>query len=325
MMCNYTLSQRWRILEGDPMSERNIAFRIIIGALFVLLAGWTGAYGQEYTPRLGLKGKDVTWFPTPDGLVEKMLDMANLTPDDFLMDLGSGDGRIVIAAAKRGVRSMGVEYNPDLVELSKREAEKAGVSDKAAFVQGDIFTFDFSKATVIMLYLEARMNMKLRPQLLEMKPGTRVVSHNCDMEDWKPDQSFTYKVRQPSFEYRPQSSLSTSAGMESMANTPVEAYYEHYAFLWIVPAKVAGVWTWAGQELTLSQKFQEIKGSITVKGKKEPIRYGGMKGDLIWFEVGKGANVLAYAGRVTGNTIEGVSRVGSGPATKWIASRRPPQ
>lgn len=306
------------------MSDRNKTFRIFIGVLLVVLAGWTFAYGRQFTPRLGLKGKDVTWFPTPAGLVEKMLNMANLTPNDFLMDLGSGDGRIVIAAAKRGVRSMGVEYNPDLVELSNRAAEKAGVSEKAVFVQADLFTVDIGAATVITLYLEAHMNMKLRPRLLELKPGTRVVSHNCDMQDWKPDQSYTYKVREPSFEYRPQSSLSTSGNMENMANTPVEAYYEHYAFLWIVPAQVAGVWTWSGRELTLTQKFQEVKGTFSYNGKKEPIRYAGMKGDLIWFEVGKGPNVLAYAGRVTGNTIEGVARVGNGPATKWNASRRTP-
>ena len=171
---------------------------------------------STYEPSVGQEGKDVVWVPTPQTLVNKMLDMAKVTPKDFLMDLGSGDGRTVITAAKRGVRAMGIEYNPDMVELSKRNAQKEGVTDKASFVKADLFETDFSKATVITMFLLPDINLRLRPKILEMKPGTRVVSNTFTMEDWQADETAT-----------------VTDGCSSSWCT---------ALFWIVPAKVAGTW-----------------------------------------------------------------------------------
>src|ERR671929_33580 len=159
--------------------------------LFALLLAFANlAFAQTatqptYEPSVGQEGKDVVWVPTPQSLVNKMLDMAKVTPQDFLMDLGSGDGRTVITAAKRGVRAMGVEYNPDMVALSKRNAAKEGVSDKAQFMKADLFESDFSQATVITMFLLPDINLRLRPRILNLKPGTRIVSNTFDMGDWK--------------------------------------------------------------------------------------------------------------------------------------------
>src|SRR3954463_2181146 len=166
------------------------------GALTVsmLLAG-TAAWAQAtatqapYEPKVGQAGKDVVWVPTPQALVNKMLDMAKVTPSDYLIDLGSGDGRTVITAAKRGLKALGIEYNPDMVALSQRNAAAAGVSDKATFVKADIFESDFSKATVITMFLLPSLNLQLRPKLLDLAPGTRVVSNSFRMEAWEPDQT----------------------------------------------------------------------------------------------------------------------------------------
>ena len=143
----------------------------------------------QFEPRVGQPGKDVVWVPTPQALVDKMLDMAKVTPNDFVMDLGSGDGRTVITAAKRGATAMGVEYNPDMVELSKRAAQKEGVSAKATFVQADLFKTDLSKATVITMFLLPSINMQLRPTILNLKPGTRIVANTFTMEDWEADET----------------------------------------------------------------------------------------------------------------------------------------
>jgi hypothetical protein len=212
-----------------------------------------------------------------------MLDMGKVTPKDFLMDLGSGDGRTVITAAKRGVRAQGVEFNADMVALSRRNAQAAGVADKATFVQGDIFKTDFSKATVITLFLLPDLNVRLRPQLLNMAPGTRVVSNSFDMGDWTPDQ-------------------------EVSATTECSSYCR--AMLWIIPAKVAGTWQTPQGDLTLSQTYQMLTGSL----KGAPIANGKMRGDEISFTVGSNT----YRGRVTGNRIEGTTSDGG----KWQATRR---
>jgi len=168
----------------------------------------------EFTPEVGQAGKDVIWVPTPQTTVDRMLDMAAAKPGDTVIDLGSGDGRTVITAAKRGIKAMGVEYNPKMVELSRRNAEKEGVGDKAVFVNGDIFKTDFSHATVLTMYLLPRLNMRLRPTILKMKPGTRVVSHSFHMEDWEADDAF---------------------------NSDGEKCKEYCtAYFWVVPAQVAG-------------------------------------------------------------------------------------
>ncbi len=148
----------------------------------------TQAPAKPYEPQVGQAGKDVVWVPTPQALVDKMLDLAKVTPQDYLIDLGSGDGRTVITAAKRGLRAHGIEYNPDMVDLAKRNAMEAGVTEKATFAQADLFQTDFSKAQVITMFLLPSINIKLRPTILNMKPGTRVVSNTFTMEDWQPDQ-----------------------------------------------------------------------------------------------------------------------------------------
>jgi precorrin-6B methylase 2 len=173
---------------------------------------------KEYEPIAGQSGKDVIWLPTAQALAEKMLNLAQVTPRDYLIDLGSGDGRIVITAAKRGARAHGIEYNPDMVELSKRNAAREGVADKATFVKADLYESDFSAATVITMFLLPEINMKLRPAILDLKPGTRIVSNSFDMGDWKADQAVT---------------VSKEEGCDNN-------YCE--AFLWIVPAKVEGRW-----------------------------------------------------------------------------------
>ena len=192
------------------------------------------AYAQAtetFQPQVGQPGKDVVWVPTPQSLVDTMLDMAKVTPQDYLIDLGSGDGRTVITAAKRGLRAHGIEYNPDMVALSQKNAAAAGVSDKATFAKADLFESDFSKAQVITMFLLPSINMKLRPTLLNMRPGTRIVSNTFTMEDWQPDQTQTV--------------------------TDCEGSW-CTALLWIVPAKVEGTWQLPQGALTLKQNFQTV-------------------------------------------------------------------
>src|SRR3954468_6210392 len=190
-----------------------------------------------YEPSVGQEGKDVVWVPTPQVVVDRMLDKAKVTARDFVMDLGSGDGRTVITAAKRGARAMGIEYNPNMVELSKRNAAKAGVSDRATFVKADLFETDFSKATVITLFLLPDINLKLRPKILDLKPGTRIVSNTFTMGEWKDDETAT---------------VDDSAGCS----------YYCTAHLWIVPAKVSGNWRLGDGDLGLKQEFQMIQGTL---------------------------------------------------------------
>ena len=168
----------------------------------------------DYQPSVGQEGKDVIWVPTPQALVDKMLDMAKVTPKDCVIDLGSGDGRTVITAAKRGSKALGIEYNPDMVELSKRNAAKEGVSDKASFMKADLFESDFSQAQVITMFLLSSINMKLRPKILDLKPGTRIVSNTFDMGEWKPEKEFT-------------------------VDTPDEGYFSRKLYLWTIPARNA--------------------------------------------------------------------------------------
>ncbi len=266
---------------------------IVVALTLLLLAAapaTSGAQQQtQYQPSVGQPGKDVIWVPTPDELIAAMLDAAKVTPNDFVVDLGSGDGRIVIAAAKRGARAMGVEYNPDMVQLSKENALKAGVAGKATFVNGDIFEADFSKATVVTMYLLPDLNMKLRPKILEMKPGTRVVTNSFTMEDWEPDQTISEGGRT--------------------------------GYLWYVPAKVAGSWTWANAQLALKQNFQKIEGSLILNGKDVPIQNARLQGNHISFAVG----TVQYSGLVTGNTITGTTKAGTGPEVKWTAEYRLPK
>jgi SAM-dependent methyltransferase len=238
---------------------------------------------QEFQPQVGQDGKDVIWVPTPQALVDKMLDMAKVTPKDYVIDLGSGDGRTVITAAKRGAKALGIEYNPDMVELSKRSAAKEGVSDRASFVKADLFESDFSQAQVITMFLLSSINMKLRPKILDLKPGTRIVSNTFDMGDWRPDEN------------------ATVPGCNSWCT----------AHLWIVPAKVEGAWKLPQGELTLKQTFQNISGTLKSSNGDTPVN-GKLNGDQISFNAG----TLSYTGRVNGNSMEG-----SAGGNKWSATR----
>ena len=264
------------------------AFRLFVLSA-VLAAVTVSAFAQgaqapakPFEPFSGQPGKDVVWVPTPQPLVEKMLDMAKLTPQDFHMDLGSGDGRTVITAAKRGARSEGIEYNPDMVALSERNAKAAGVSDRATFRKADLFETDFSKAQVVTLFLLPTINMKLRPQILNMRPGTRIVSNTFTMDDWAPDQT------------------------ETIGGDCVSWCTAH---LWIVPAKVEGTWEVAGRgALTLYQTFQMLSGTLG----SAQVSQGRLRGDEITFTAGG----TTYTGKVEGNTIRGTANGAPFTATK---------
>jgi len=241
---------------------------------------------QEFEPRVGQAGKDVVWVPTPDELVEKMLNLGNVTASDYLIDLGSGDGRTVIMAAKRGARAHGIEYNPEMVELSKRNAASAGVSERATFTKEDLFESDFSKASVITMFLLPQINLKLRPKLLDLKPGTRIVSNSFTMGEWREDGSDTIEG---------------------------ECINWCTALLWIVPAKVAGTWKLAQGELTLQQNYQFITGTLKNGNQVAAIANGKLKGDQILFNAGG----VVYAGQVSGDRMQGTLSAGG----DWSATR----
>lgn len=266
---------------------RKLALACAVSALAL-----NGALGQDkpatptYTPSSGQAGKDVVWVPTPQSLVDRMLDMAGITDRDFVIDLGSGDGRTVITAARRGVRAHGIEYNPDMVALSRRNAEEAGVSDRATFEQGDIFESDFSKASVISLFLLPSLNVKLRPTLLDMPPGTRIVSNTFDMGDWQWNES-----------------------------VDADGNCDNYcvAYKWIVPAKVAGDWRLDDGDLKLTQTYQMLSGTLTQNGQTLPISEAKMDGASIIFT----ADGKRYAGSVADGAMTGTIEGGG----EWRATR----
>ena len=253
---------------------RKTALVVSVAMLGVSAHAQTATAQKPFEPSVGQPGKDVVWVPTPQALVDKMLDMAKVTPTDFVMDLGSGDGRTVITAAKRGATAMGIEYNPDMVELSKRNAEKEGVSAKATFVQADLFKADLSKATVITMFLLPSINMQLRPSILNLKPGTRIVANTFTMEDWDADET-----------------QSVTDNCSSWCT----------ALLWIVPAKVQGTWKTPQGNLTLTQTFQNVTGNLNGTA----ITAGKLNGDQISLTAGG----TTYTGRVNaaGNAIAGAN------------------
>jgi methyltransferase family protein len=274
--------------ENDMKTFRVMFRSILASYFFVALAACSQAQSgkADYQPQVGQEGKDVIWVPTPQSLVDKMLDIAKVTPKDYLIDLGSGDGRTVITAAKRGVKALGIEYNPDMVELSKRNAAKEGVGERASFTKADLFETDFSEATVITMFLLPDINLKLRPKILNLKPGTRIVSNSFTMGDWKADDSVMVKD-----------------GCVSYCT----------AYLWIVPAKVEGNWQLGDGELALKQTYQMISGALRRAGKTVQISNGKLNGGRITFN----AAGSVYDGRVTGNGMEGTISSGG----NWTASR----
>lgn len=272
------------------LTRHRIALGCLIAAATVACAQTT-LLKADYEPQVGQHGKDVIWVPTPQALVDKMLALGKVTPQDTLVDLGSGDGRTVITAARRGTNALGIEYNPDMVELSKRNAQKAGVADKAHFKRADLFETDFSDATVVTMFLLPDINLRLRPKILDMKPGTRIVSNSFTMGEWKWDGSVT-------------------AGADEGCTTYCTAY------LWIVPAKVAGTWKTPQGTLHLEQQFQVVSGTLNASGRELRLVDPKLTGDRLEFTAGG----THYSGRVNGERIEGTMRTGSS-SSPWSASR----
>jgi precorrin-6B methylase 2 len=269
------------------MHPRYLIRRALLSAMVLLFAAnafaqATQAPAKPFEPQVGQPGKDVVWVPTPQALVDKMLDLAKVTPQDYVIDLGSGDGRTVITAARRGARAHGIEYNPEMVTLAKRNAAQAGVNERATFAEADLFASDFSKAQVVTMFLLPSINMKLRPTILNMRPGTRVVSNSFTMEDWQADVTETIQ--------------------------DCQAWCT--AHLWIVPAKVEGTWTLPQGALTLKQSFQNVSGSLGTTS----ITDGKLRGEEITFKAGD----AVYTGRVQGNTMSGTTSAGA----KWSATKR---
>jgi len=268
---------------------RNSFFLLLSGIHTLGLFSQDQANSNLFVPRVGQAGKDVILVPTPAELVDKMLEIASVTEKDYVFDLGSGDGRTVIAAAKLGARAVGIEYNPDMVEISNEKAEEAGVSDRTKFIQADLFEYDLSEATVVMMFLLPEINLKLRHKLLNLKPGTRIVSNTFTMGDWEPD----YEVM-------------TEGNWDSW----------HTALMWIIPAKVEGKWNLGTGLLTILQEYQMIYGSLKVEDKTSIIKEGKINGEVITFNV----NGAQYRGKISGEkTMSGIVASGSG-SKDWIAT-----
>ncbi|MFN8955040.1 MAG: SAM-dependent methyltransferase [Burkholderiales bacterium] len=238
----------------------------------------TGA--SAYEPVRGQAGKDVIWIPTPEGLIDKMLTAAKVSDQDKLFDLGAGDGIIAITAARKyGAQAVGIEYNPDMAQFARRKVAEAGMTDKVRIITGDIFQEDFSSATVVTLYLIPHLNLKLRPILLKMKPGTRVVSHAFTMGEWEPDETMSHQHSQ--------------------------------AFFWVVPAQIEGAWVMTGLEggpmrMSLSQTFQNIGGILTRGGQTHAMVGARLRGDEVKFQfITQDRKVHAFSGRVEGRRITG--------------------
>ena len=265
----------------------------LVAALFsTCLVGIAGAQNNSpeansdgFVPTVGQAGKDVIWVPTPQLLVDRMLDMVELTPQDKLVDLGSGDGRTVITAAKRGAIARGIEYNPDMVALSRSAALREGVADRATFEQADIFESDFSEATVVTLFLLPGLNLRLKPTLLDMKPGTRVVSNSFTMGEWEPDET---------------------GQAEGCTNYCT-------AYKWIVPAKVEGRWETPDGELALTQKYQFVEGTLTNGTSSSPVTEGRLNGETLSFKAGD----VEYTVKVDGEKMTG----SAGTSHGWTATK----
>jgi precorrin-6B methylase 2 len=265
---------------------KKLLFSVLVAVALVLSVEGASAQTTTFEPTPGQAGKDVVWVPTPAELVEKMLDMAKVTPQDLVIDLGSGDGRNVIAAAKRGARAIGFEYNPEMVALSRRRAKEAGVSDRATFIEGDMFEADISKATVLALFLLPSNLDKLAPKFLALKPGTRIVNNTFNVTGWEADA--TEKVEGDC--------TSWCTGM-----------------LNIVPAKVAGTWRVGSNDLTLTQEFQMVSGTLGTTA----IAEGRLNGEQITFKAGQ----TEYKGRVSGDRMEGTATT-AGKEEKWTATKQ---
>ena len=257
--------------------------------LFASLTGLTGLTGpataqtapaasteaKPYEPQSGQQGKDVIWLPTPQVVVDKMLELARVTPQDVVIDLGSGDGRTVITAARVGARALGIEYNPDMVEYSKRQAAAAGMSERASFVKADLFETSFAEATVLTMFLLPEINFKLRPKILDLKPGTRIVSNTFTMREWTPDA---------------EADLHGQPGCDASFCRVLH---------WVVPQKVEGSYQVAQGEVTLKQEFQMLTGTL-----KQGTTTLNLTGRVYGEEIILSAGNKQYRGRLTGGKLE---------------------
>jgi 2-polyprenyl-3-methyl-5-hydroxy-6-metoxy-1,4-benzoquinol methylase len=255
--------------------------------LYVLMTSWlnlafasTTTNSTEYKPKVGQEGKDVIWVPTPEGLIDKMLEAAKVSDKDTLFDLGAGDGIIAITATRKyGAKSVGIEYNPEMAQFARRKVVEAGLTDKVKIITGDIFQEDFSSATVVTLYLMPHLNIKLRPILLKMKPGTRVVSNTFNMGDWEPDE------------------------------TVLDQHWR--AHFWVVPAQIEGAWVMKGMEggplrLNISQSYQNIGGTLIRGGQTLDLLGAKLRGDEVKFQyITPDRKVHAFSGRLEGRRLTG--------------------
>jgi len=281
-----------------------VAQPLLVAAVVSLLALSATADGRtraecerDYKPQVGQAGKDVVWVPTPDELVNRMLTMAKVTPKDYVFDLGAGDGKIAIAAGKKfGATAVGIEYNPDMAKLAQCFVQAEGVTDRVKIIQGDIFKEDFSKATVVTMYLLPELNLCVRHRILAMTPGTRVTSHQFNMGDWEADET-------AEIEYRT-------------------------AYLWIVPARVEGNWTFRDDggkttfNVAMTQKFQRLSGDASMGSNKNPLVGATLRGEEIKFAFNddKG-QTRTLTGTVRGNEIIGTLR-GPGSAEIKVSGKR---
>jgi precorrin-6B methylase 2 len=269
---------------------------LIAAALIFALPAAAQQQQKPYEPQVGQAGKDVIWVPTPDEVVDRMLTMAQVKPNDIVYDLGAGNGKIAIAAAKKfGATATGIEYNPEMARHAQGNVVAAGVQGKARILQGDIFATNFSEATVVTMYLLPGLNMKLRPTLLAMRPGTRVVSHSFTMEDWEADE------------------ISSMDGRR--------------AYFWVVPATVGGAWALESgsekTEISFEQRFQKIEGTVNLGLTQGGLRSARLSGANISFALVDGNGVLrSYSGRVNGTRMEGTYHGDSGAEVRWSATKK---
>ena len=284
--------------------HRALSSFIFVSCGVFLLQACSVLQPETYVPKRGQMGKDVMWLPTSDDLVFKMLDAAQVGPQDELVDLGAGDGKIPIAAARQfGARAWGIEYNKDLAALAQRNAQRAGVAERVRIVHGDIFKEDFSKATVVTMYLLEELNAQLRPTILAMKPGTRVLSNTFSMGDWEPDQVIR---------------VTNGTG-----------------YFWTVPANVAGLWTLSGLDengnatLKLDQTFQRLGGSLTLQGKTQNLLGARIEGSVLHFSfinadgLLKAVKVLVNGQVLSGEVTGPYGMVEMQPAPVKLEGRRP--
>ncbi len=253
---------------------------VLLAVLALPGAGQVKPGDEPYQPTPGQAGKDVVWIPTPDALVTRMLEAVKIRKDDLVYDLGSGDGKIPIAAAKDyGVKAVGIEYNPEMAEFARRNVKRAGVENLVSIITGDIFVEDFSKATVVTMYLLPQLDIKLRPIILRMRPGTRVTSHQFDMGDWEPDQHLMLDTRD--------------------------------AYVWVVPAAVGGAWTLKDDgnsfsgTLNLVQRYQRLGGTLTLGGKTQPLLGAWIDGDTLGFSFIDADTLLSARMSIAGSSMTG--------------------